>query len=217
MNEPRRAGIIWAAALVAGVACSGCHSSRSRQTTNEEARELVAAVTSGDVMRVESLLSSGVNPNVRAKRQGDDLGPPSLPPLDVAIGRGNQQMVQILLEHGANPNSVSSTNILLDPTLTPLTRAIQKGLPDIVQLLIDHGADVNRGGTKSPLAVALDQHDDRVVAMLLDNKALDLNGALCDAALDGNLSAVQRVLARNPKHQCVRRLGTAASRYGGQR
>ena len=156
----------------------------------------MAAVTSGDVMRVESLLSSGVSPNVRAKRQGDDLGPPSLPALDVAIGRGNQQMVQVLLEHGANPNNVSSTDIVLDPAFTPLTRAIDKGLPDIVQLLLDHGADVNRGGTKSPLAVALARHDDRLIAMLVDNKMLDVAGALCDAALDGNLSTVQRVLAR---------------------
>jgi len=131
MPSPRRAGIICAAALVAGAACSWGKGSGAHQTTNEEARELVAAVTSGDVMRVESLLSSGVNPNVRSKRQGDYLGPPSLPALDVAIGRGNQQMVQILLEHGANPNSVSSTDILLDPTFTPLTRAINKGLADI--------------------------------------------------------------------------------------
>ena len=135
MPSPRRAGIICTAALAAGAACSWGKSSRAHQTTNEEARQLVAAVTSGDVMRAESLLSSGINPNVRAKRQGDDLGPPSLPALDVAIGRGNQQMVQILLEHGANPNSVSSTDIVLDPTFTPLTRAIDKGLADIVQLL----------------------------------------------------------------------------------
>ena len=198
MPRPRRAGIICAAALVAGAACSWGKSSRAHQTTNEEARELVAAVTSGDVMRVESLLSSGVNPNTRAKRQGDYLGPPSLPALDVAIGRGNQQMVQILLEHGANPNSVSSTDILLDPTFTPLTRAIDKGLADIVQLLLDHGADVNRGGTKSPLAVALARHDDRIVTMLVDDKKLDVSGALCDAAQDGNLGIVQRLLARSP-------------------
>jgi len=207
MPSPRRAGIICAAALAAGGACSWGKGSGAHQTTNDEARQLVAAVTSGDVMRVESLLSSGVNPNVRAKRQGDYLGPPSLPALDVAIGRGNQQMVQVLLEHGANPNSVSSTDIVLDPTFTPLTRAIDKGLADIVQLLLDHGADVNRGGTKSPLAVALARNDDRIVTMLVDNKKLDVSGALCDAAQDGNFGIVQRLLARSPNLNAFDRRG----------
>jgi ankyrin repeat protein len=198
MWSPRRSGIIIAAALVAGGACSWGKTARGHQTTDEEARELVGAVTSGDVMRVESLLSSGVNPNVRAKRQGDELGPPSLPALDVAIGRGNQQMVQVLLEHGANPNAVSSTDILLDPTFTPLARAVDKGLADIAQMLIDKGADVNRGGTKSPLAMALARNDDRIVTMLVDNKKLDLSAALCATAEEGNLGIVQRLLARHP-------------------
>jgi len=198
MRSPRRARIICAAVLLTGAACSSGKSSRAHQTTDDEARELVGAVTSGDVMRVESLLSSGVNPNARAKRQGDELGPPSLPALDVAIGRGNQQMVQILLEHGANPNSVSSTDILLDPTFTPLARAVDKQLPEIAQLLIDHGADVNRGGSKSPLGIALARNDDRLVTMLVDHKKLDVSAALCDAAQDGNLGIVQRLLARRP-------------------
>ena len=174
----------------------------------------MAAVTSGDVMRVESLLSSGVNPNVRAKRQGDDLGPPSLPPLDVAIGRGNQQMVQILLEHGANPNSVSSTDILLDPTLTPLTRAIEKRLADIVQLLIDHGADVNRGGTQVAARVALARHDDRLVTILLDNKKLDLSERSATPRRTAT-SAWFSACSRGSRFNAFDCSGTAATRRGG--
>lgn len=53
------------------------------------------------------------------------------------MGYGNQDIVTLLLEHGANPNIPGGQNE------TPLHDAVASNRPSIVRILVSHGADVN--------------------------------------------------------------------------
>lgn len=54
-----------------------------------------------------------------------------------AVGCGNEAIVALLLENGANPNIPGGQNE------TPLHEAVVCNRSAIVQLLVSHGADVN--------------------------------------------------------------------------
>eukprot|EP00096_Caligus_rogercresseyi_P005182 TRINITY_DN2017_c1_g2_i1.p1 TRINITY_DN2017_c1_g2~~TRINITY_DN2017_c1_g2_i1.p1 ORF type:complete len:154 (-),score=34.20 TRINITY_DN2017_c1_g2_i1:471-932(-) len=72
------------------------------------------------------LLSKGADPNLRAKD--------GLDPLLSAVGEGNKDMVQLLLEHGALPNSRNKfTNALL--------LAEERGHTELAALLESRGAN----------------------------------------------------------------------------
>ena len=59
-------------------------------------------------------------------------------PLIVAIGYGLVEIVKLLIENGANVNTVE-----VDEALTPLMIAAEAGNESIVELLLDHGADID--------------------------------------------------------------------------
>ncbi|KAI1645468.1 ankyrin repeat-containing domain protein [Daldinia loculata] len=62
--------------------------------------------------------------------------------LDTAVLTGNEEMVQVLLDAGADVNARAKTGFL-DRNNSPLHVACQLGLIDMVRLLLDAGADVN--------------------------------------------------------------------------
>jgi ankyrin repeat protein len=65
--------------------------------------------------------------------------------LTIAATRGNQTIVQSILDAGANPDHSAGSH-------TPLQIAIYYGHRDVAQLLIKHGADVlgQKGFIKEP-------------------------------------------------------------------
>lgn len=94
---------------------------------------LVAAARNGELSNVQSIIASGVNINA------DEVGMLGDTPISAAAGLGHVEIVEYLLNVGADPNSRNR-----DGTV-PLVSAV--GLGDsnikIVKLLVEHGADVN--------------------------------------------------------------------------
>jgi ankyrin repeat protein len=124
-----------------------------------------------------------------------------LEPLHIAVLKNNNNIVGLLLRHGANPNSLAgvlgtslhlTTDRRVTKTLlehgadinaknglgyTPLVNAISKWKPDLVDLLVEAGADVQLSYDEnvSALNLAIEMGSFQMVERLLDAKC-DVNG-----------------------------------------
>jgi cytochrome c len=133
------------------------------------------AAKKGDVASISAALDAGADINGRdfmgpplyhavvgvkleaAKlliERGADVNAPSIlgiAPLVPAVRRRNIELIKLLLDHGANPNSVLGTQ-------TALHLAVQAGCFDCVKALVEAGADVNavtsNGQYRTPLHIA---------------------------------------------------------------
>ncbi|KAL5359318.1 hypothetical protein BJX96DRAFT_183666 [Aspergillus floccosus] len=136
------------------------------------------AAENGDQEVVKLLLDKGADPNVEdssiyrqtplhyAARNGHQKTPLhyaaengdqevncslySQTPLHYAADNGHQEVVKLLLDKGADPNTKNSSNghqevvkLLLDKGATPLDYAAVNGHQKIVNLLLEKGADLN--------------------------------------------------------------------------
>ncbi|XP_034631682.1 poly [ADP-ribose] polymerase tankyrase-2 isoform X3 [Trachemys scripta elegans] len=98
--------------------------------TAEPARELFEACRNGDVERVKRLVrSENVNGRDTAGRKSS--------PLHFAAGFGRKEVVEYLLQSGANVHARD------DGGLIPLHNACSFGHAEVVNLLLRHGADPN--------------------------------------------------------------------------
>jgi ankyrin repeat domain-containing protein 17 len=84
-------------------------------------------------------------------------------PLQWASYKGCMDVAQILMEHGAEINAVSSEG-------TPLYHASKTGRLEIVQLLLEHEADVHirAPGCKTPFEAATDGGHTQISQLLLE-------------------------------------------------
>jgi ankyrin repeat protein len=115
-----------------------------------------------------------------------------------AAKQGRKEVVQLLLDRGADVNLTSTYGD------TPLVEAAKQGRKEVVQLLLDRGADVNLtpkyGDT--PLVGAAKQGRKEVVQLLLDRGAnMNLTSTfgdtpLVEAAKQGHKGVVQLLLDR---------------------
>ena len=94
--------------------------------------DLLTAVDEGQSDVVQELLDSGIDPN-------KDASPDGAYPLHLASLKGNKEMVQILLDNGAEI-SLRATN---KDKATPLHWAAFFGQKDVVSLLLGAGAPIN--------------------------------------------------------------------------
>jgi len=149
------------------IAAGGCQQqvSTAAQST-PSAAEVLAAVDSGDIKAVRTLVAKGANPDaavpgdgtalILASKQGKlamvdallELGAgvevPSHGdgnPLVMAAKAGHDDVVARLVEAGADPNAVVAGDE------TPLINAARGGHLATVEYLVEHGADVNLGVT----------------------------------------------------------------------
>lgn len=104
-------------------------SSYGQQNNENTPASLHRAIISGDIEKVKSILSSGVDVNARNNINGT--------PLHTAVTKQNKEIVQLLLDKNADVNLVNNTR------QTPLHIAVSMGQKDIVELLVAKGADVN--------------------------------------------------------------------------
>ena len=148
---------------------------------------IFSMIDHGDIESLESYLNS---PEVDLTVK-DSIGET---PLHVAVENNNYQIVQLLLEHGAD------VNILDDYNDTPLHLASAKDLNiSIVQLLLEHGADVeireNRNGD-TPLHLASYNGNYQIVQLLLehganvDSRDFEENTPLHQASINKHYSIV---------------------------
>jgi hypothetical protein len=103
-----------------------------------ESRELYAAIWADHPQRVKGLLAAGVDVNRVVTKARSKPGPSQDgdTPLQNAIRLARTQIVQLLIDGGANPNTKNTEGE------TPLETAAVRHQPEILQYLIDHGANV---------------------------------------------------------------------------
>ncbi len=149
------------------IAAGGCQQQAPTAAQSmPTAAEMLAAVDSGDIKAVRTLIKKGADPDaavrgdgtalILASRQGKlaivdallEMGAgvdvPSHGdgnPLIVAAKAGHDDVVARLIEAGADPNAIVTGDE------TPLINAAREGHLGIVEYLVEHGADVNLGVT----------------------------------------------------------------------
>jgi ankyrin repeat protein len=95
-----------------------------------------------DLQAVKLLLEVGADPN---QYQPNGVGPP----VWLSAGGGRKEALQLLLNHGGNPNLVYGTN-------SPLMMAINNSHMSCAELLLQSGADINySNGPLSALSAAI--------------------------------------------------------------
>lgn len=88
--------------------------------------------------------------------------------LDVAVAKNNLQMINLLLNYGAN------VNIPINYGETPLAKAVGRNNLPMVKFLLAHGADVKKD--VEALHTAIYQGDLEMVELLISHGAADIDG-----------------------------------------
>jgi len=129
------------------------HSSAPRASATSS---LEQAVTEGRAETIKSLIAQGGDINARNIRGQS--------PLHLAVKQGNSDMVQILLESGAEVDIVET-----DSGCTSLHYAASLGHVDLCESLVRYGAnpDAQTARLETPLHLAVSRGHPEVVALLL--------------------------------------------------
>ena len=159
--------------------------------------ELLEAAKNGDLIKVQTALENGANPNAKNNagqtplhyaaslfaaqegrveivklllKRGADPNAKNKhgkTPLHYAVTVGDVNVVRVLLEHGANPN------VKDDNSMTPLHYAARDGHVDVVRVLLEHGADPNTKDNDglAPLHLAAYLGRVEIVKLLLEHGA----------------------------------------------
>ncbi len=153
-------------------------SERALSTLDDYAQRtpLQKAVRKGQVAEVLRLLAQGADLEERDTRDWTALY--------IAVQFQRAQLVQVLLDHGADPNAITREGPEhARSETTPLMRAIVHANVPVAKLLISRGADVNLGSDwwhgkrYSPLALAHKQvHLLEAIADSLDFVTVDDDG-----------------------------------------
>jgi len=157
---------------------------RRKSCGDADADSLFDAVVTGDLAEVRRLVvDCGVDPNVRE----DDKG---ATPLHVAAEYGYSEIVEVLLEHGVDPNIRDKYGD------TPLHYAAVFGNSKVVEVLLERGADPNirdkYGLTPLHYAAAFDYP--KIVELLHKKDLSDYDTTPLQAAAEFNYPNVVELL-----------------------
>ena len=127
--------------------------------------QLYIAVEEGKTEEVRELISSHrVDVNCQPENKNFYL---DATPLIIAACKGQIEMVQILLDSGADINRASRLGS------TPLWHSAGRGHEDVVKTLIDRGADLNKADKYgwTPLHNAVMCQRNKIIKLLIDRGA----------------------------------------------
>ena len=167
------------------------HAAGDGSTSNQRS-QIIDAMSSGNAETVCTLAQK--YPELYDAKTKDGRTP-----LQFAAGHGPKDLVQLLLDRGADVNAKASSGGM------PLHYAAELGNKEIAELLLARGADVNAKNDigATPLYQAVDHGQKELVALLLANgadvntKADSGNTPLHWAAHDGRKDIVELLLAKN--------------------
>ena len=202
-NRRARTWLLCGLLACAGFAFFGGQYARAvRQARLDQ--NLLAAISSQQAAAVQSLLRAGANPNARLfpdtpppwqtlvatirrlwRHQRSAPRPAYPTALVVAIGTNNQaskpqvQIIQSLLDAGANPNTAGLLPLDGTDSDTPLVWAVRQGNPQIVRLLLDRHANPRTGSHYGEpclsLAAQSDHSNTQIIAVMLLARGVDVN------------------------------------------
>ncbi|OCK74019.1 ankyrin [Lepidopterella palustris CBS 459.81] len=167
---------------------------------------------------IKSLLRQGANPNA-PKKDGKSA------PLIVAATMGCIPTMDVLIQHGADPNLYSGVKW----HETPLLAAIWENQIETVEFLVEHGANINGTlRTGPPLAVTFITKNLEMLKCLLDHRA-DPNKKLLGFATparqaEAALVCMKHDIRKSPKEGCDKcadrllliRILSLLRQYGGR-
>ncbi|KAG1700348.1 hypothetical protein DVH05_012149 [Phytophthora capsici] len=117
--------------------------------------ETQTAVKSGDVAKLQKLLSSGINLDVKDEDERT--------PLHWACALGQLEVAEFLLEHAK-----AAVNVQDDAGWTPLMSAASAGHGEIVRLLLSKGADSNLPNENGQIPLHYHKGRQEIAELLLD-------------------------------------------------
>ena len=119
---------------------------------------LFRSILDRELSTAKTLLESGADVNATTAEGGT--------PLHYAVESGQYALTHLFLQHGADVHARYRQDWM------PLHFAAKRGHVDIADLLIQYGAEVNgRDGAITPLHVAVQEHQHRMVSFLLGKGA----------------------------------------------
>jgi len=176
----------WLITIGADMNLVSCFVKRSTRYQVEHGTPLIIATSLGvkghkfgrsvpcSIEIIEVLLRSGADPNITCQMKNGDV----VSPLICACQLENIEQVQMLLEHGADPN-----------LLSPLHTAIKLGNESLVELLLDYGADSEyqiKGQNALSLAYQLDRkYIVYLIKKRLKSKEAEETAQIRDAKMKG--------------------------------
>lgn len=100
-------------------------------------------------------------------------------PLNLACEYGKTDVVNYLLDNGADINKSDKNSTEAGKGSTPIIKAIAEKRLDIIKLLIERGADLNKVDdfNHTPIIYAYATKDENIKGLLLENGAADLDDA----------------------------------------
>ena len=164
-------------------------------------RTIFAAAAEGDMLTTRALLlrhNADVDAGTHAENYDD------VTPMYIAAANGHTELVEVLLDHGADVNIPDNSGML------PMHAASEGGHAGAVKILLAAGAttDVHNDYGETPFHAAAEGGHSEIITMLLDHGGLDIehvtsepheypgSTALMLAAQEGHVEAIKLLLGR---------------------
>lgn len=178
----------------------------------------VPKLTTGLHLAVEFGLEPEVEALLKRNHPVDVTDSTKRTPLSVAVDKGHEAIVRILLHHGANPH-------FQDDIWNPLLIAAKFGHGSLINLFLELGfdPDVTDGSDRSPLLYAAERGDVEAAKLLLDSHAdierKDQYGynSLSKAAEKGQMAVTRLLLDRGAQPDARSLTRPGLSWEGGER